>query len=190
MHTHTSSTPSNRRGSARSPLFMQVFTGDGEAIFAWDIGLGGLKARGKKTRLPGQYVDLEFTLPQTKTTLKLGGQVTTIDSYREGTRFGVELGIRFCRISDTDQIQLYRFLDKRRALWAGKSRLVANSTSSSYNEERPFHGLLLEAFNDLRCEELNSTMTKHGPSRELRMLSRVLSDSTGELEVLELKAAA
>ncbi len=105
---------SDRRGSARSRLFTLVQTGDGLGpMWAWDIGLGGLLVKAKRPRWPGTYLDVTLTLPGTGETLKLGAQVLTLDQDADG----VGMSLRFCRSSAAARLAIYRFLDRRRALW-------------------------------------------------------------------------
>ncbi len=183
-----------RRTSARSPLFMLVNITGGNAgvdqLWAWDIGLGGIQARSRKTIFPGTFVDLKFSLPGTPDAMSVGGQVTSIDEAPEG---GLSLGIKFCRPSRRLRMSIYRFLDSRRVLWdetvvspAPVAVAVADAGLNVQSIERPFEGLLLESFHSMREKEMGGVAAlKSHPSRDLWILGRLL----GRKEVAVAQAA-
>ena len=143
-------TEPERRNSARSPLFMLTQAKDGEAMWAIDIGLGGMQCRARTPRWPGTYVDLSFKLPNTRACLEVGAQVTTIDRIEGGE---VILGLRFCRMSAGASLAIYRFLDRRRTLWSPRGQTPARKSVCErfpqlrpiLEREQPFARLLLEA---------------------------------------------
>ena len=128
-----------RRQSARSPLFMLVET-DQEMLWAIDMGLGGIKCQAKSYAEVGRFMDLRFRLPGDSRHLKVGGQVTGFDRCEKGT---VTLNMRFCRFGNSDQLALYRFMDRRRSLWDRSS--AAEASPAPHKATRPFEALILEA---------------------------------------------
>ncbi len=138
-----------RRGSARSQLFMLVRAGDGSApLWAWDISLGGMQCKSKRARWPGTFVDLSFTLPGSNQRLEIGAQVVSLDVGNDGVAV---LGLRFCRLAPGAKLALYRFIDGRRGLWAGEEPvqdILARRhprLAHLFRRERPFAALLAEA---------------------------------------------
>ena len=169
---------SERRCSARSRLFTLVTVrgrGNQDKLWAWDIGLGGMKARSRKARFPGTFLDLEFRLPDSKEILRVGAQVTDMEATDDGS---VGLGLRFCRVSPMVQMAIYRFMDRRRRLWEPAPRAKAELAGETVQEERPFEGLLSHAFDTLRAKECQLPSSSYlGPSAELARLSQVLGPS-------------
>jgi len=154
VHEEASSlSQSERRGSARGPLYTLVQSGDGQPWWAWDIGLGGMHCQTRAPRWPGTYLDLEFTLPETSDRLRTGAQVVSLDRQPQGD---LSLGLRFCRLTARAQLAIYRFLDRRRVLWERPpelrpARLMADlaarhpALAPLLLHEQPFRSLLLEA---------------------------------------------
>ena len=148
---------SDRRASARSPLFMMVRQhGANDPLWACDIGLGGMQCRGRVARFPGNYLDLSFKLPDASDMLEVGGQVMSLD---QGTPGQLTVGVRFCMLSVMAQREIYRFLDRRRALWDEDhvEVLEEDRTSAAAQilaQERPFEAMLLEAYASLRAKEM------------------------------------
>jgi len=141
-----------RRDSARSRLFILVHTGtNDEPMWAWDIGLSGMQCRAPKARWPGTYVDLRFRLPETQEALEVGAQVVSMEPTAGGQ---VSLGLRFCTVSPKVQRAIYRFLDRRRAMWQEEQRFDAEHEAPSESPARPFEALLREAYASLRAKEL------------------------------------
>ena len=106
--------PLNRRTSARSPVYMQVVNKDrGEVLEATDIGLGGIQCTSKKHCWPGQFMNLEFTLPEMDERITVGAQVLNMEPAQGG---GSNLGLRFCRVPESTTLVLYQFLVMREAL--------------------------------------------------------------------------
>ncbi len=104
----------DRRRSVRGPLYMMVDTrGARVPLWAFDIGLGGMRCTGP-TAWPGTYLDLSFVLPDDLQRIEVGGQVVSLGE-ADGE---IAMGVRFCRISDGARLAIYRFLDRRRRLWA------------------------------------------------------------------------
>lgn len=143
-----------RRASARGPLLMLVHATDGSELWAFDIGLGGLKCTTHRPRWPGSYLDLRFELPDTREAVRAGGQVTSLDTSTHGE---LVLGVRFCRLADGERLRIYRFLDRRRSLWAPDSDIPPAASARSglgshpamtrlLGRERPYAGLLAEAY--------------------------------------------
>lgn len=178
-----------RRGSARSPVFMLVQCKDGRgAMWAWDAGLGGLQCRSRVVRFPGTYLDVSFRLPGDAYRYHVGAQVTTLDRADDGS---VSLGLRFCMVSPRLQMGLYRFLDRRRRLWSDEADaeprdeiphadprdVIALPSVPPWPRpsERPFDGLLLHAFAALRDKETaHPDFDVRGPSADLLRLSHIL----------------
>ena len=146
-----------RRASARSPLFMMVRQrGANDPLWACDIGLGGMQMRARTARFPGSYLDLVFKLPDAGDTMEVGGQVLSLDEAEPGQ---LAVGVRFCMLSVKAQREIYRFLDRRRALWADEPlrELEADCSSAGAQilaAERPFEAMLLEAYASLRAKEV------------------------------------
>ena len=106
--------PLNRRTSARSPVYMQVTNKDrGEVLEATDIGLGGIQCTSKKHCWPGQFMNLQFTLPEMDEQITIGAQVLNMEPAQGG---GSHLGSRFCRVPESTTLVLYQFLVMREAL--------------------------------------------------------------------------
>lgn len=106
--------PLNRRLSARSPVYMEVRDRNrGELLEASDIGLGGIQCHSKRHCWPGQFLNLEFTLPDVEKTVQVGAQVLNMEPAQGG---GSNLGLRFCRVSKSTTLLLYQFLVMREAL--------------------------------------------------------------------------
>lgn len=106
--------PLNRRSSARSPVYMQVMnTGREEVLEATDIGLGGIQCTSRKHCWPGQFMELEFTLPEMREEIRVGAQVLNMEPADGG---GSHLGLRFCRVPESTTLVLYQFLVMREAL--------------------------------------------------------------------------
>ncbi|MBI5509142.1 MAG: PilZ domain-containing protein [Deltaproteobacteria bacterium] len=166
-----------RRMSARSPLFMMVKSGGNrEPLWASDIGLGGMQCKSRVPRFPGTYLDLSFTLPGTTDRLEAGGQVLSIDGERQGR---LALGLRFCMLSVKAEREIYRFLDRRRALWGPEQLVEATPEGESVarqilDQSRPFEALLLEAYAALRAKELQRlAFVRHLQTGTLPRLSRL-----------------
>ena len=151
------STQSFRRASARSRIYMMVRTSRvKDPLWAFDIGLGGLQVKSSVVVFPGTYLDLAFRLPGSKELHKVGAQVATLgdapdDDVLQGraTTGGVALGLRFCKLTARVQMAIYRFLDKRRHLWTTEGDEPAQA-----DIDKPFKGLLLDAYSALQAEEL------------------------------------
>ncbi|MBT6179524.1 MAG: PilZ domain-containing protein [Deltaproteobacteria bacterium] len=106
--------PLNRRSSARSPVYMRVEDkGRGDVLEATDIGLGGIQCTSKKHCWPGQFMELEFTLPELGEQIRVGAQVLNMEPADGG---GSSLGLRFCRVPEATTLVLYQFLVMREAL--------------------------------------------------------------------------
>lgn len=150
-----------RRASARSRVFMLVNVG-AERMWAVDIGLGGLQCRSASARLPGTYVDLAFTLPETRERIEARGQVVSIagagqssqSSQERDTVDGeYEIGIRFCDVSGWAVQAIYRFMDARRTLWSRRhqvGKLKSPHLRAVAALDQPFSDLLEEARRTLR----------------------------------------
>ena len=109
----------NRRVSARSPVYMAVRdVKGGSAMTATDIGLGGLQCTTTSAHWPGQFLQLEFTLPELDEQVRVGAQVLSIDASSEGR---MAMGLRFCLPCRKTKMLLYTFLEQRRALWDNQS---------------------------------------------------------------------
>src|ERR1044072_8443845 len=68
-----------RRASVRGRLYMMVRAERlPDPLWAYDIGLGGLKVESRWIVFPGTYLDLSFRLPGTRELLKVGAQVATL----------------------------------------------------------------------------------------------------------------
>lgn len=139
-----------RRTSARSRIYMMVRANRlKDALWAFDIGLGGLQCQSRAVMFPGTYLDLSFRLPGTRELLKVGAQVAALGETPSGDASGgVALGLRFCRLSARAQLSIYRFLDKRRSLWTSRDDAPQETAA------RPFEGLLLDAYTALQAQEL------------------------------------
>ena len=153
---------SNRRSSARTPVCMLVHTDDGrDPIWAWDLGLGGLRCNSSNLRMPGDFLNVRFALPGESETYKVKCQITSLDGDVNGSSI---LSLRFCATSARLTMALYRFLDRRRALWSdtipddGDAFLetVEHTNVVDLTEitgaARPFEGMMLHAWAAL-CEE-------------------------------------
>ncbi len=161
----------NRRKSARAALFMLVRTKLGP-VWAFDISMGGMKVYTRDFIDIGTFLDLEFNLPGESDQYRVGAQVTDMAEAKGG---GLSLGLRFCRPNPKLTMDLYRFLDGRRATWDETVINAVPPPSPWLENPRPFEGLLLEAFAALRLKEVNrSGFVRRGPSRDLLTLSRVL----------------
>jgi hypothetical protein len=167
-----------KRDSARTPVFMLVQTSAG-ALWAFDVGMGGLRVFSRKMLNIGQYLDVSFRLPDEDTEHKVGAQVASFQSWPQG---GLAVRLRFCRPSKSLQLALYRLLDRRRAMWdAEVIHHVAEAPAPVDLDARPFEGMLLEAFAALRLKELNRPgFSRRGPSLDLENLSRLLGRDTSD----------
>lgn len=155
FRTSQQGSASNRRGSARSQLFMMVRTKNAGTLWAWDIGLGGMACKGSRLVWPGTYVDLDFTLPGTKESLRVGAQVISIATDPDGAP---SLSLRFVNLSDRDKLAIYRFLDRRRYLWEDKRarQKRLNPELERKTDEQPFAELLRDAYGQMRLKELRA----------------------------------
>ena len=164
--------PEARRGSARTAVFMLVQTPHGP-LWAFDVGLGGLRCFARSLYTVGQYLDVSFRLPGEDADHRVGAQVACLEPWPGG---GVALRLRFCRPSKALELAIYRLLDRRRAMWDPKVIHEAPAPQNPYaDRERPFEGLLLEAFAALRLREVNRPgFARRGPSRDLENLARIL----------------
>jgi hypothetical protein len=105
----------DRRDSVRGPLCALVEAGPSRsALWAHDLSLGGLRCATTRPFWPGTYLDLRFALPDTREPIEAGAQVLTLDEEADG----LSLGLRFCSLSDGARLAIFRFLDRRRFLWA------------------------------------------------------------------------
>jgi len=139
-----------RRASARGRLYMMVRAGRlPDPLWAYDIGLGGLKAVSKSIVFPGTYLELSFRLPGTRELLKVGAKVATLGDAPAHASGSVALGLRFCRLSQCFKLSIYRFLDKRRGLWTRDENAHGDAA-----KPRPFEALLRDAYTALQAEEL------------------------------------
>jgi hypothetical protein len=104
----------DRRRSPRGPLYMMVEPlGHRAPLWARDISMGGLRCESSRPLWPGTYLDLGFSLPDTRERIEVGGQVMSLD----GSGAEALLGLRFCLLADSARLAIYRFLDRRRRLW-------------------------------------------------------------------------
>jgi hypothetical protein len=162
---------SDRRASARSQSFILVTTSDGGGpMWASDIGLGGMQCKSQTLRWPGAYLDVEFTIPDTRETVNVGAQVLSLNRDRDDD---LTLGLRFCRISGHDQLAIYRFLDRRRCMWdptaepeTPRRRSLAQrhpALAALLGQEQPFASLVAEAQSTLaRLEaQADRTLRRH-----------------------------
>jgi len=166
-----------RRTSARSPLFMMVRDKrTSSSLWASDIGLGGMQCRSKTARFPGTYLDLSFRLPDTQDELQVGGQVLSLDEMTPGQ---LALGVRFCMVSSKAEREIYRFMDRRRSLWdqeAVVEAMVAEPSAAEkiLSRERPFEALLLGAYADMRAREVRRLgFIRSLPTQDLPPLSQL-----------------
>jgi len=173
-------TEAERRDSARSRVFMWVDVHDGQGpVWAEDIGLGGMMVRAKSPRLPGTFVDLEFSLPGDEQRYKVGAQVTCI--YPAPNR-EMALGLRFCLLSRPLQMAIYRLLDTRRGLWDDAFQGKAEPAQLPDEPQDTFKDMLHEAFTDLRTRETTHPgFNVRGPSRDLYTLSRILGNGSDRI---------
>lgn len=105
----------DRRDSVRGPLCALVEAGPERLpLWAHDLSLGGLRCATNRPFWPGTYLDVRFALPDTRETIAGGAQVLSLDEEADG----LSLGLRFCALSDGARLAIYRFLDRRRYLWA------------------------------------------------------------------------
>lgn len=184
--------PIDRRQSVRSPLYMMVRARDmGRPLWATDIGLGGMLCKSEMPRWPGTYLDLSFRLPDSLDELRIGGQVLSLDDLDDG----VSLGVRFCMLSVKAQRAIYRFLDRRRALWGAQAEIENGHPYEPVVElgtppetplqlepravveppERPFEALLLEAHASMRAkEQQHIVFVRSLPTDDLPRLSSLV----------------
>ena len=105
----------DRRESVRGPLWMLVEAGpERRTLWAHDVGLGGLRCTTDRPLWPGTYLDVRFAIPDTHEVVHAGAQVLTLED--EGDV--LSLGLRFCALTEGARLAIYRFLDRRRFLWA------------------------------------------------------------------------
>ncbi len=179
----TASLANERRASARSCLYILVDAHDGkEPMWACDISFGGMQCRASTPRWPGTYLDVSFSLPDTREAIEVGAQVIALGQAADGA---LTLGLRFCRISARAQMAIYRFLDRRRPLWyataqaeppAREQRRRENpALAALLRQERPFAALLSEAHRTLR--ETQPCPSAHDPEQAslLRCLHRLVN---------------
>ncbi|MEZ4272528.1 MAG: hypothetical protein R3C68_14200 [Myxococcota bacterium] len=115
LDSHSLESDSDRRDSARARLFTLVQSADGKgALWAWDVGLGGMQCHASHVRMAGTFMDLTLRLPGSEDILHIGAQVISFDQTSSGK---ISLALRFCRLSMKATLAIYRFLDSRRALW-------------------------------------------------------------------------
>ena len=146
MNEQPTPSAAERRDSARSRIFVLVHAGaSDEPMWAWDIGMSGMQCRSPKPRWPGTYLDLRFRLPETTEPIELGAQVVSMEPAAGGH---VSLGLRFRAMSPKAQRAIYRFLDRRRALWEDEQRFEreAGAEAAEADSPRPFELLLREAY--------------------------------------------
>jgi len=163
-----------RRNSARSRSFILVQPRDGTpSMWASDISLGGMQCRTNTTRWPGSYLDLSFTLPDTRETFEVGAQVLSLGKADDGQ---LMLGLRFCRIPAGAQMAIYRFLDRRRAMWFGESKADVEAPAlprqgrylpaivAMLGKPKPFAQLLCDAQRTLRNTQRQAAARRAPPT--------------------------
>ena len=105
----------DRRDSVRGPLCVLAEAGPGHLpLWAYDLGLGGMRCTARRAIWPGTYLDLRFAIPDTREEVTTGAQVVALEE--DGP--SVSLGLRFCALPEGSRLAIYRFLDRRRFLWA------------------------------------------------------------------------
>ena len=174
--------PADRRGSVRSSLFILVrIKARGELMWATDISLGGMQCRARLPHWPGTYLDVSFALPDTRESIDVGAQVISLGQAGDGE---VLLGLRFCRLTARAEMAIYRFLDRRRALWsqpepspmperaAAKQRGRRHpALAALLAQERPFAMLLYDAHRSLRDTGRQASAPTGSASAWLRRLT-------------------
>lgn len=108
LRTMSTKSANEQRISNRLPVKLQVdYKSEGNFLFenATNISEQGVFIHTDKPLKPGTFVELQFTLPETKDKLKIRGEVMWVNPYRQEQEknYNPGMGVRFESLNELDK---------------------------------------------------------------------------------------